>query len=224
MEITVHYANRVVKEQHMETPSCGRSVFTPFNLTALSICCLLIAGGLFAWRMGEVNATLRHRRTMQQWVRTHPAAARFVPKIQSRPLVAAAVLALAGLGVAAGLMAYAERKRFNRRHVFTLGETGQCSVPLSISLLPCPCFPLIEAVDAGFHLQYSKAMQGALELPTGDVLPLSAPCLASAKNAHAEWPETWTIDIPAGARFWVRIGPLSITGHDALRNLQTAAA
>ena len=214
LEVKVYYSNRLIFERLL-----GRGMLTAsrasFASLALAACLCLASGlALMTWRLGEVHSTLRHRAAMRRWANRHQEAEPFVPTLPSRPFLETTFIVLLGAGVAAGLMAAAERRWMRDRRRVTLGESAGCDLPFTSASLPADPFPLVEARGQGFSLNCPPAFHGEIELSGGRRVRLDGPSYTLRRTSHPTWTNTTVVDFPPLGRCWMEIGPMTFVIED----------
>ena len=209
-DVTATYEDNILAQR-----SVTRSISsTPARAAIFTAMALLLAGILTSWRLMEVQTTSKHRQTMQIWASTHHEAAAYIPHIQARPLLEGVVLALLVAGLAAGLVAGIDILTRRRTHRFLIGETRDCDLPVTASVLPSPRFPLIEHTPAGFQLAILPNMSGWID-QKGQRTNLAA-ILQSARK-HPVYPNTKLVRLSTDTTCLICIEHLSILVEDATR-------
>lgn len=214
LEVKAYYSNRLIFERLLGRGMSAASRASFASLALAAGLCLATGLALMTWRLGEVHTTLRHRAAMRRWASRHQEAEPFVPTLPSRPFLETTFIVLLGAGVAAGLMAAAERRWMKDRRRVTLGESAGCDIPFSSASLPADPFPLVEARGQGFRLNCPPAVSGEMELSGGRTVSLDGPVATLRRSSNPAWPKTTVVDFPPLGRCWLEVGPMTFVIED----------
>ncbi len=208
VEVVALYQDCAHVVKHYSNPQAGRPRTTSLVALAVGLCLAIGGAAAFGSQIYSVKRQELHQAKTKEFIQERGLPEKFVPKIRTNRTAEVAGASGFAFGLFWLLFGVLRTRDDLRKPRFTLGEHPRCTFHTPTDALPPgqDQFPLVHAADGSFQLVYTPMMDGSVELPGHEPLPLSALVDKGIARPAPEVKGAYQLPITEGLRAKLRFG------------------
>lgn len=208
VEVVALYQDCAHVVKHFSNPSAGRPRTGSLIALALGLCLAIGGATAFATQIYSVKRQEAHQAKTKEFIKERGLPLKFVPKVRTNRTAEVAGASGFALGLFWLMFGMLRTRDDLRKPQFTVGEHPQCTFHTPTDALPPgqAMFPLVHSDDGVFQLAYTPKMDGTVELPGHEPLPLSALAEMGIARPAADVEGAYQLPITEGMQARLRYG------------------